>query len=96
MPILSFAYHVNQLNTGQNGLRPTKRLNHRHQPCSSFAIPQVLRHKLIQAVTLPDGDGVIFLFPGIERAQRRRVGATLIDDPHIGFAMVANGFAEKA
>jgi len=61
----------------------------------SFDIPVILLHKVIQVITLPGCYAFIFFFTGIERGQRRRVGSTLIDGYHFGFAMVANDFAKE-
>jgi len=92
---LSFTDHVYQLNACQQGLGPPKRFESRHQFYPAFDITVILLNQVVQIPVLPDRDAFLFFLTGIERSQRRCIGATLIDSHHFGFAMMANGLAEE-
>jgi hypothetical protein len=93
---LPFAYHVDQLDAGQERLCPPKRFEPQHRSRPSFDIPVILRNQIIQIFVLPDGDDFFIGFVGVECSQRCPVGTTFIDSDHFRFAVVSNGFAKEA
>ena len=61
----------------------------------SLNVSVILSHKVVQVLTLPDGDRLFIRFSGIECDQSRCVGATFIDGYDLWFAVLANSLAEK-
>ena len=96
MLILSFAYHVEQFNAGQNGLCPARRFKSQHRAYSTFDISIILLNQVVQILALPDGNRFLIGFAGVERGQRCGVGATFIDSDHFRFAVMANRLAKEA
>ena len=78
MLILSFAYHVEQLNASQQRLCPTERLKSQHQTYSSLDISVVLLNQVIQILVLPDANFFLIRFVGVERRQRCGVSSTFV------------------
>ncbi|CDH26054.1 conserved hypothetical protein [Xenorhabdus bovienii str. kraussei Becker Underwood] len=56
----------------------------------------ILLHKVVQILTLSDGNGFFIGFVGIECGQSGRVGHTFIEGYHFGFIMVPDGLTEKS
>lgn len=92
---MSFAYHLYQLNTRQQGLCPSKGVESQHRAYPTFDIPVILLDKVVQDLTLPDGNRFLIGFVGIERGQSCGVSTTFIDSDYLGFILVTNGLAEE-
>lgn len=96
MLILSFAYHVEQFNAGQNGLCPAKRFQSQHRAYPPFDMTVILLNQVVQILALPDSNRLLIGFSGVERGQCCGVGATFIDSDHFRFAVMANRLAKEA
>jgi hypothetical protein len=79
MLILSFAYHKDQFDAGQDRLCPSKRLESLNGSYAAFDIPVILFNLIIQILILPDSNGFFVCFVGVECSQRCHVGATFIN-----------------
>jgi len=66
MLILPFSYHVEQFDTRQERLRPSKRFKTCHQLYQPFDITVILFNQVIQILAFPDGNGFFLRSVGIE------------------------------
>ena len=92
---LSFAYHVNQFDNGQERLCPPKRFESRHLSYPTFDTPVILLNPVVQILVLPDGDDFFTGFVGVECSQRCRVGTIFINGHYRRFAVVPNGLTKE-
>lgn len=95
MLILPFAYHVEQFNTGQNGLCPAKRFKSLHRAYSTFDISMILLNQVVQLLALPDGDSFFIRFADIKCDQRRHVSAAFINGHLLRLIEVSDGLAKE-
>ena len=95
MLILSFAYHVEQFDAGQQRLCTPKRFESQHLSYPAFDITVILLNLIIQILALPDSDGFLLRFVGVERGQGRSIGAAFINRHDFRFAVMTDGLAKE-
>ena len=94
--VLSFAYHMNQLNARQYDLCPPERFESRHQFYPPFDIPVILLDQIVQILILPDHNGFFFWFIRTEHHQSGGVCAAFIDGDDFRFAVMPDGLTKEA